>query len=72
VLDLIVVLIGYGLSRGWPMNEGWAEVMRSNMAKIDPRTGAVRRREDGKILKPEGWTPPDLASLIHPAQRELF
>jgi predicted HAD superfamily Cof-like phosphohydrolase len=72
VLDMIVVLIGYGLSRGWPMNEGWAEVMRSNMAKIDPSTGAVRRREDGKILKPEGWTPPDLASLLNPAQRELF
>jgi len=72
VLDTIVVLIGYGLSRGWPMNDGWAEVMRSNMAKIDPRTGAVRRREDGKILKPEGWTPPDLASLLDPAQRELF
>jgi predicted HAD superfamily Cof-like phosphohydrolase len=72
VLDIIVVLIGYGLSRGWPMNEGWAEVMRSNMAKIDPYSGTVRRREDGKILKPEGWTPPDLASLLNPAQRELF
>jgi predicted HAD superfamily Cof-like phosphohydrolase len=72
VLDQIVVLIGYGLSRGWPMNEGWAEVVRSNMAKIDPVTGAVRRREDGKILKPEGWSAPDLAALIHPAQRELF
>jgi len=72
VLDLIVVLIGYGLSRGWPMNEGWAEVMRSNMAKIDPYSGTVRRREDGKILKPEGWTPPNLADLINPAQTTLF
>jgi predicted HAD superfamily Cof-like phosphohydrolase len=72
VLDQIVVLIGYGLSRGWPMNEGWAEVMRSNMAKIDPYSGTVRRREDGKVLKPEGWTPPDLASLINRAQGELF
>lgn len=72
VLDQIVVLMGYGFSRGWPMNEGWAEVMQSNLAKIDPRTGFVRRREDGKILKPEGWTPPDLASLLSPAQRELF
>jgi predicted HAD superfamily Cof-like phosphohydrolase len=72
VLDMIVVLMGYGFSRGWPMNEGWAEVMRSNMAKIDPSTGEVRRREDGKILKPEGWTPPDLASLLNPAQREMF
>jgi len=72
VLDQIVVLMGYGFSRGWPMNEGWAEVIRSNMAKIDPSTGAVRRREDGKILKPEGWTPPNLADLINPAQLTLF
>ena len=72
VLDQIVVLIGYGLSRGWPMNEGWAEVVRSNMAKIDPKTGTVLRRADGKILKPEGWTPPDLDSLLNPAQSELF
>lgn len=72
VLDQIVVLIGYGLSRGWPMNEGWAEVIRSNMAKIDPKTGKVNKRGDGKILKPEGWTPPDLVSLLNPAQREMF
>lgn len=64
VLDLIVVLIGYGLSRGWPMLAGWEEVMRSNMAKIDPKTGLVTKRADGKILKPEGWTPPDLAEVL--------
>jgi predicted HAD superfamily Cof-like phosphohydrolase len=72
VLDQIVVLIGYGLSRGWPMNDGWAEVMRSNMAKIDPYSGTVRRREDGKILKPDGWTAPDLKAILNPAQREMF
>ena len=64
VLDLLVVLIGYGLSRGWPMLAGWEEVMRSNMAKIDPRTGMVNKREDGKVLKPEGWTPPALADVL--------
>jgi predicted HAD superfamily Cof-like phosphohydrolase len=64
VLDLLVVLIGYGLSRGWPMLAGWDEVMRSNMAKIDPRTGMVNKREDGKVLKPEGWTPPALADVL--------
>ena len=63
-LDLIVVLIGYGLSNGWPMPEGWAEVMRSNFAKIDPHTGYVLRRPDGKVLKPVGWTPPDLAAVL--------
>ena len=64
VLDILVVVIGYGLSRGFPMVEGWDEVIRSNMAKIDLRTGLVRKREDGKILKPEGWTPPDLRRVL--------
>jgi len=65
ILDIIVVCIGFGLSRGFPMVEGWQEVMRSNFAKIDPGTGYVRKRDDGKILKPEGWTPPDLANVLH-------
>ena len=65
IIDLLVVIIGYGLSRGFPMVEAWDEVLRSNMAKIDPLTGTVLRREDGKILKPAGWTAPDLDSVIH-------
>jgi len=64
VLDTLVVLIGYGLSRGWPMVEGWQEVMQSNLAKIDPTTGQVRRRADGKILKSEGWREPDLEGVL--------
>jgi predicted HAD superfamily Cof-like phosphohydrolase len=63
ILDIIVVCIGYGLSRGWPMVEGWQEVMRSNLAKIDV-DGFVKRRADGKILKPEGWTAPDLNRVL--------
>lgn len=72
ILDILVVCIGYGLSRGWPMVEGWEEVMRSNMAKIDPRTGMVTKREDGKILKPEGWTPPDLERVMAEYNFENF
>ena len=64
IIDLLVVIIGYGLSRGFPMVEAWDEVLRSNMAKIDPLTGTVRKREDGKILKPAGWTAPDIARVI--------
>lgn len=64
LLDIIVVCIGAGHSAGLPMQAGWAEVVRSNMAKVDPETGTVRRREDKKILKPEGWTPPALDQLL--------
>lgn len=64
VVDLLVVLIGYAHSMGWPLDELWAEVHRSNMAKVDPATGKVRRREDGKILKPADWTAPDVAGVL--------
>jgi predicted HAD superfamily Cof-like phosphohydrolase len=43
---------------------GWKEVMRTNFAKIDKETGKVRKREDGKVLKPVGWTPPDLKPFL--------
>jgi len=65
IIDIIVVCIGYGLSRGFPMLDGWQEVMRSNFAKIDAKTGAVRKRDDGKILKPEGWRAPDLRDVLY-------
>jgi hypothetical protein len=39
--------------------------MRTNFAKIDPATGKVRKREDGKVLKPVGWTPPNLKPYIY-------
>ena len=37
---------------------------KSNLSKIDPTTGLVRRREDGKILKPEGWQEPNFAQFV--------
>ena len=36
----------------------------SNLFKIDPVTLKVKKREDGKILKPEGWKPPDFAKFV--------
>jgi hypothetical protein len=26
--------------------------------------GKVLRREDGKVMKPQGWTPPQLAQFV--------
>ena len=60
LIDILVVTIGAIHSLGANAEGAWNEVMRTNMAKIDPATGKVRKREDGKVLKPEGWTPPDL------------
>ena len=59
--DILVVTIGAIHSAGMDGEGGWKEVMRTNFAKIDKETGKVRKREDGKVLKPIGWTPPELA-----------
>lgn len=57
--DLIYVAIGMALAYGIDLRPVWREVHRSNMAKSGGGT-----REDGKILKPEGWTPPDIAGVL--------
>ncbi len=62
--DFVVVTIGAMHSAGFNGEGGWNEVMRTNFAKIDPATGKVRKREDGKVLKPEGWQPPNLKPFI--------
>ena len=62
--DLMWVLVGYMKSRGWDCEEIWDEGAQSNLSKIDPMTLKVKKREDGKILKPEGWKPPDFAKFV--------
>lgn len=62
--DMIWVIIGYMKSRGWDCERAWDEGAKSNLSKIDPTTGVVIRREDGKILKPEGWQPPDFSKFV--------
>ena len=59
-MDMIWVILGYCYMKGFDVEGAWKEVARSNLAKINPETGKVIKREDGKVLKPEGWTPPDL------------
>ena len=64
LLDILVVTIGALHSFGADGEGGWKEVMKTNFAKIDRETGKVRKREDGKVLKPVGWTPPDLTPFL--------
>lgn len=68
LIDILVVTIGAIHSLGANGESAWQEVMRTNFAKIDPETGRVRKREDGKVLKPDGWTPPNLAPFIYEDQ----
>ena len=64
LIDIIVVTVGAINSTGSNAQGAWDEVMKTNFAKVDPITGKVKKREDGKVLKPEGWKPPDLKPFI--------
>jgi len=62
--DMMWVIVGYMKARGWDCDRAWDEGAMSNLAKIDPVTGKVIRREDGKILKPEGWKTPNFKKFV--------
>lgn len=60
--DLIYIACGTAASYGIPLNKVFEEVHRSNMAKLVD--GKPLKREDGKVIKPAGWTPPDIEGVI--------
>ena len=61
--DLKWVIEGLEHTLKIPQQEVWNEVARSNHAKIGA-DGKVHKRPDGKVLKPEGWTPPDIKGVL--------
>jgi predicted HAD superfamily Cof-like phosphohydrolase len=69
MIDILVVTIGAIHSMGADAEGAWNEVMRSNLAKIDLDSGTVLKREDGKVLKPAGWTAPELNPFLNEVHR---
>jgi predicted HAD superfamily Cof-like phosphohydrolase len=65
LIDIMVVTVGALQSLGVDAEGAWKEVMSTNFAKIDSLTGRVRKREDGKVMKPTGWQAPELAKYIN-------
>jgi len=64
LIDILVVTIGAIHSAGYDAEGAWKEVMQTNFNKIDKETGKVRKREDGKVLKPLGWVAPNLTPFL--------
>ena len=64
LMDCIVVLIGFGHSMGFDMDGAWKEVWESNMSKVDPETGMVLKRLDGKVEKGPNYKPADVSKFV--------
>lgn len=57
--DVLYVVYGTAVEYGIDLDPVFEEVHRSNMTKI-----GGEKREDGKVLKPENFSPPDIANII--------
>ncbi len=58
-LDLIYVLLGRLITLGIDPRPAWDAIQASNIAKEGGET-----RPDGKVGKPLGWEPPDIAGIL--------
>lgn len=64
--DLIWVTIGAATASGADLGNAYVSIDEANWSKEFP-DGTFHLDETGKVLKPEGWQPPDLSNFIHPS-----
>jgi predicted HAD superfamily Cof-like phosphohydrolase len=66
LLDLVYVACGTAHLQGYPWHEGWERVQRANMAKVRAaKDGSDSKRGSAwDVVKPEGWTAPDIEGLL--------
>ena len=60
ICDLLYVTYGAANEMGIDLDPFFHEVHQTNMEKI----GGPVRESDGKLLKPPGWTPPDIQGIL--------
>jgi predicted HAD superfamily Cof-like phosphohydrolase len=61
--DIVYVVYGTALAYGIDLDSVLREVHRSNMSKLDV-DGKPLIRDDGKVLKSERYSPPDIARVL--------
>jgi predicted HAD superfamily Cof-like phosphohydrolase len=61
--DLLYVVYGAGHAFGIDLDECFKEVHRSNLSKLGEDFKPIKR-EDGKVLKPNTYSPPDLKFVL--------
>ena len=61
--DLLYVVYGAGHAFGIDLDDCFHEVHRSNLSKLGEDFKPIKR-EDGKVMKPDTYSPPDLKSVL--------
>jgi len=70
LIQFEIITKGIAHSKGLPIREMFDEINNANMRKLGPDGKAILR-EDGKILKPEGWYPADKKGVYNTYKKEV-
>ena len=62
--DLVYVIYGYALSKGWNLDEALYRVHVNNVLRVTQPDGTIKRRENGKIMKRENAPKVRLDDLV--------
>ena len=69
IIDIVYFAIGTAYRHGFSFYDGWKEVHRSNMEKVRAASKKESKRDyELDVVKPEGWTPPDLKEAVENEQ----
>ena len=64
LVDIMYYSGNAAAKKGVNLNSVLDVVHQANMNKKDPESGRFMKRPDGKIIKPDGWNPPDITAEI--------
>ena len=67
-LDALVDIVYIALGTAWlfnlPFEKAWEQVQKANMSKIRTKSKSKKRGTSFDVVKPKGWTPPDIEQVI--------
>lgn len=66
LIDLVYVAMGTAHLLGYPWQEGWDRVQEANMKKVRAAADGSDsvRKSSMDVVKPPGWSPPDIGGLL--------
>ena len=62
--DLVYVIYGYAISKGYNMDEAFRRVHENNIGRCVQEDGSVKYQRDGKVMKNEDYPPVDLGDCV--------
>jgi len=62
--DLVYVIYGYAMARGWDLDEAIRRVHENNIGRCIQPDGTIKRRDDGKIIKNKDYPKVNLSDLV--------